>query len=147
VRPRCTTHESGDSEPILSGPAHAVAAIRLSAPPAEGPAIVALLCDHDHRLLLAITVEDAPATGARRVVDLVLSVAESAGVTGIVVGIVRERLGRYLSKAEVAGLGGLVARCEAAGVDLLDVVLVGPRGWRSIYDLADEPVGGEDGPR
>lgn len=142
MRSRCTTHGSGDSEPILAGPAHAVSAIRLSAPPAEGPALVVLLCDHDHRLLLAITVEGAPVSGARQVVDLVLSVSESAGVTGIVVGIVRERLGRYLSKPEVAGLQGLTARCDAAGVDLLDVLLVGPRGWRSIYDLADEPSGG-----
>jgi len=147
VRHRCTSHGPGGpgpSEPILSGPAHAASAIRLSAPPAEGPAVVVLLCDPDHRLLLAITVDGADATAVPRVVDLVLAVADSAGVAGIVVGIVQERLGQYLPKRAAAALVGLEARCAAAGVRLLDLLLVGPRGWRSVWDLAASPPGGED---
>ncbi|MDQ4097465.1 MAG: hypothetical protein M3144_06320 [Actinomycetota bacterium] len=101
-----------------------------------------LLCDADHRLLLAVTVDGASATAVPRVVDLVLAVAESAGVTGIVVGISRERLGQYLPKPDAAALAGLEDRCAAAGVNLLDVLLVGPRGWRSVRDLAAGPPGG-----
>ncbi len=147
MRHRCTTHASGsdDSEPILAGPAHAASAIRLSAPPVEGPAVVVLLCDRDHRLLLAMTVEGAPPSGVRPTVDVVLGVAASAGVTGIVVGIVQERLGQYVPKPEAATLAGLVDRCAAHGVDLLDLLLVGPRGWRSLYHLAEAPEEGEDG--
>jgi hypothetical protein len=77
----------------LSGPDHAAAVIRLSAPPAQGPAIVVLLCDAEHRLLLSVTVDGAPPTSVRRIVDLVLAVAQSGGVAGIVIGIVRERWG------------------------------------------------------
>ncbi len=136
---RCTSHGSDPSGPVLSGPAHAASAIRLSAPPAEGPAVVVLLLDSDHRLLLAITVDGAPPTAVPRVVDLVLAVAQSAGVAAIVVGIVRERLGQYLTKADTAALGGLEGRCTAEGVSLLDVLLVGPRGWRSVRPLASGP--------
>ena len=147
MRHRCTTHESGSgpSEPILAGPAHAASAIRLSSPPVEGPAVVVLLCDRDHRLLLAMTVDGAPPSGVRPAVDVVLAVAPSAGIAGIVVGIVQERLGQYVPKPEAAALRGLVDRCAAAGVDLLDLLLVGPRGWRSLYHLAEAPEGGEDG--
>lgn len=147
MRQRCSTHDPGSdaSEPILAGPAHAAAAIRLSSPPAEGPSVVVLLCDRDQRLLVAMTVEGAPASGVRPAVDVVLGVAPSAGVAGIVVGIVQERLGNYLPKPDVASLRGLVARCAAAGVDLLDLLLVGPRGWRSLYSLAEGSEEGEDG--
>jgi hypothetical protein len=79
-----------------------------------------------------------------RVVDLVLAVSSSAGVSGIVVGIVRERLGQYLPKPDAAALAGLEQRCVSRGVSLLDVLVVGPRGWRSVRHLAAEPAGGED---
>jgi hypothetical protein len=142
VRHRCTSHGSGSSDPILSGPDHAASAIRLSAPPAAGPAVVVLLCDADHRLLLAVTVDGAPPTAVPRVVDLVLAVSRSAGVSGIVVGMVRERLGQYLPKPDAASLAGLEARCAAVDVNLLDVLLVGPRAWRSVRHLAAAPPGG-----
>ncbi len=150
MRHRCTQHdgpEPVDPGPdlVLAGPAHAAAAIRLSAPPAEGPAIVVLLCDGEHRLLLAMAVEGAPPTGVRGVVDVVLGVAGPAGVTGIVVGIVRERLGQYVPKPDEAAVRGLAGHCAAQGVDLLDLLLVGPRGWRSLYHLAQAPGEGEDG--
>jgi len=149
VRHRCTSHGPGfgpgGSEPILAGPAHAASAIRLSSPPAEGRSVVILLCDRDHRLLLAMTVDGAPPSGVRPAVDVVLAVAPSAGIAGIVVGIVQERLGQYLPKPEAASLRGLVDHCAASGVDLLDLLLVGPRGWRSLYHLAEEPGEGEDG--
>jgi hypothetical protein len=105
---------------------------------------VVLLCDAERRILLAVTVDAAPPTAVPRVVDLVLAVSSSAGVRGIVVGIVRERLGQYLPKPDAAALAGLEPRCAAAGVDLLDVLMVGPRGWRSLRHLAVGPTGGED---
>lgn len=141
------SHGSRGGEPVLTGPADAVAAIRLSAPPAEGPAIVVLLCDRDHRLLLAVVVEGAGAEAVRSIIDLVAAVADPAGVAAIIVGIVRDRLGGFLPKREGDGLRGVVTRCEAAGVEMLDVVLVGPRGWRSVFDLAVRPEGDEDGTR
>jgi hypothetical protein len=144
VRHRCATHSSGPSEPVLSSPDEAAAVTRLSAPPSDGPAVVALLCDADHRLILAITLDGAPATAAPRVVDLVLQVAESGGVAGIVLGIVKPRLER-LAPVEASALGGLLTRCQAAGVVLLDVLLVGPRAWRSLRHLAGLPREGEDG--
>lgn len=146
MRPRCGSHGSGGSEPVLAGPAHAVSIIRASTGPSRAPGLVVLLCDADHHLLLAITAEGAPPSAAPRVVDLVLAVAETAGVAGIVVGVVRERLGQYLPKPDVAALHGLAARCEAGGVALLDLLLVGPRGWRSLYDLAAVRPEDEDGP-
>lgn len=141
MRSRCSTHESGapqPSEPVISGPDHAASVIRASAPPPEGPAVVVLLCDSSHRLIIAVTVDGAPPSGAAKVVDLVLSVAGSAGVSGIVVGIVQPRLGQYIPKPDADTLAGLAARCERGGVHLLDLLLVGPRGWRSIRDLAGE---------
>lgn len=144
MRHRCTSHGSGGSEPVLSGPDHAASAIRLSAPPAAGPAVVVLLCDSARHILLAVTVDGATATAVPRVVDLVLTVSSSAGVSGIVVGIVRERLGQYLPKPEAAALAGLEPRCAAAGVTLLELLVVGPRGWRSVRHLAAGPPGGED---
>jgi hypothetical protein len=144
VRPRCPSHSSGSSEPVLAGPDDAAAAIRLSAPPADGPSVVVLLCDADHRLILAITVDGAPATAVPRVIDLVLQVAESGGVAAVVVGIVRPRLER-LSRPEAVALGGLLFRCDAGRVQLLDVLLVGPRRWRSLLHLAAMPGEGEDG--
>ena len=144
MRHRCTSHGSGGSEPVLSGPDHAASAIRLSAPPAAGPAVVVLLCDAGRRLLLAVTVDGAPPSAVPRVVDLVLAVASSAGVTGIFVGIVRERLGQYLPKPDAAALAGLEQRCAGSGVNLLDILVVGPRGWRSVRNLAAGSTGGED---
>jgi hypothetical protein len=123
----------------VAGPSHAAAIVRASSPPAEGPALVALLCDRSHRLLLALTVEGAPPTALPRVVDFVLGVAEPAGVQGIVLAIVRERLGGYLPKPHTQALAGLASRCQTSGIDLLDVLLVGPRGWRSLHDLARAP--------
>lgn len=143
MRPRCNDHDPDSSEPILAGPAHAAAAIRLSAPPAHGRAIVVLLCDPSHRLILAIAVENAPPSSAGQVIDLVLAVAETGGIAGIVVGIVQERLGP-LPIRQATTLHGLAARCRAAGVDLLDVLLVGPRGFRSVQYLAAAPGEGED---
>ena len=145
MRPRCTTHGPGPSDPVLTGPSHAAAAIRLSAPPSDGPAVVLLLCDADHRLLLAIVVEGASAGGVPSVVNLAMEVAEPAGVAGIVVGIVQERLGQYVPKPEAAALAGLADRCAARGIHLLDLLLVGPRGWKSVHHLAAAPAGGEDG--
>jgi len=145
VRHRCSSHGSGSSsEPVLSGPSHAAAAIRLSSPPSDGPAVVLLLCDADHRLLLAVVVDGASAAGVPAVVNLALEVADPAGVAGIVVGIVQERLGQYLPKPDVAMLAGLADRCGARGVALLDLLLVGPRGWKSVHHLAGGPGGGED---
>ncbi|MFP5318788.1 MAG: hypothetical protein ACLGI2_10900 [Acidimicrobiia bacterium] len=149
MRPRCTTHDpsgTGGDEPVVAGPSHAAAIVRASSPPAAGPALVALLCDRSHQLLLALAVEGAPAAALPRVVDFVLGVAEPGGVRSIVLAIVRERLGSYLPRRDAEGLSGLAPRCEAAGVDLLDVLLVGPRGWRSVYDLAAGPGGEDTGP-
>ena len=97
--------------------------------------------DHHH----VFAVEGAPPSGVRGAVDVVLGVAAEAGVVGIVVGIVRERLGQYVPKPEEAALRGLVLHCAARGVDLLELLLVGPRSWRSLYHLAEGPVEGEDG--
>jgi hypothetical protein len=133
-----------EAAPVLSGPSDAARVVRLSVSPDDRQALVLLLCDPDHRLVLAVVVEGAPITSVGAAVDLVLQVAEPAGVIGLVIGIVRSRGGR-LSKAEVASLAGLVSRCEAAGVDLLDVLVVGRRRWRSIWHLAEEPGEGEDG--
>ncbi|MGH9278864.1 MAG: hypothetical protein ACRD12_12270 [Acidimicrobiales bacterium] len=144
MRPHCNNDDPDRSAPILAGPAHAAAAIRLSAPPAHGRAIVALLCDASHRLLLAVAVENAPASSVPQVVDLVLAVAASGGIRGLVVGIVQPRLGP-LPVRQAEALRGLAAGCAGASVDLLDVLLVGPRGFRSVHYLADAPRGGEDG--
>ncbi len=123
----------------MAGPSHAAAIVRASSPPAEGPALVALLCDRSHRLLLALAVDGAPPTALPRVVDFVVGVAEPAGVHGIVLAIVRERLGGYLPKPHAQALAGLASRCQTSGIELLDVLLVGPRGWRSLHDLARAP--------
>jgi hypothetical protein len=117
----------------------------LSAPPSDGPAVVLLLCDPSHRLLLAVVVDGATAGGVPSVVNLALEVAEPAGVAGIVVGIVQQRLGQYLPKPDVASLAGLADRCSGRGVALLDLLLVGPRGWKSVHHLAAAPGGDEDG--
>jgi len=143
VRPRCTSHGPGGPEPVVAGPSHAAAIVRATSPPAQGPALVALLCDRSHQLLLALAVDGALPAAMPQVVDFVLSVAQPAGVKGIVLAAVRERLGGYLPRRDTEGLRGLAGRCSAGGVDLLDVLLVGPRGWRSVYDLAGGP-GEED---
>ncbi|MCA1691785.1 MAG: hypothetical protein LC733_06135 [Actinobacteria bacterium] len=130
--------------PLLAGPADAAAAVRLSMPPGEEHGVVLLLCGPDHRLLLAVAVDRAPITGVGRAVDLVLQVADPGGITGLVIGIVRPH-GGPLSGAEERSLAGLVARCGAAGVDLLDVLVVGRRRWRSLWHLAEAPAEGEDG--
>ncbi len=144
MRSRCQNHSSGSSQPVVASPADAAAVIRLSAPPAEGSSVVVLLCDADHRLILAITVDGASASAVPRVVDLVLQVAEPGGVAGIVIGLVRPRLER-LNRVDAKALGGLLNRCHAGGLALLDVLLVGPRGWRSLLHLAALPGEGEDG--
>ena len=132
------------SGPVLSGPSEAARVIRLSVAREEKRAIVLLLCGARHELLLAVTVDGAPVSALRQAVGLVLQVAESGGVAGLVVGLVRHTGGR-LSSADASALRGLVARCEAAGVDLLDVLVVGHRRWRSLWDLAELPAEGEDG--
>lgn len=140
----CNNHRFGEeASPVLSGPSDAADVVRLSVSPHDQQAIVLLLCGPDHRLLLAVTVDGAPVTGVRRAVDLVLQVAESGGIAGLVIGLVRRRGGR-LSGAELESLAGLVRRCDRAGVDLLDVLVVGRRHWRSLWDLADLPGEGED---
>ena len=145
MRHRCTTHGSDPSEPVLRGPSHAAAAIRLSSPPSDGPAVVMLLCDPSHRVVLAVVVDGATAESVPQAVGLALEVAEPAGVGGIVIGIVRERLGQYLPKPEAAALAGLVDRCTGRGVALLDVLMVGPRGWKSVHHLAAAPGEGDHG--
>lgn len=144
MRPRCNDHDSERPEPILAGPAHAAAAVRLSVPPAEGPAVVALLCDASHRLLLSIAVEAATPSRVPPIVDLVLAVAGPGGIRGLVIGIVQPRLGP-LPIRQASALGGLAARCTGAGVALLDILLVGPRGFRSVQYLAGAGGSGEDG--
>ena len=140
----CNNYPLGEeSAPVLAGPSDAARVVRLSVSPHDRQAIVLLLCGPDHRLVLAIVVEGAGVTSVRNAVDLVLEVAEPGGITGLVVGIVRSRGGR-LSKAEVGSLAGLVSRCDAGGVDLLDVLIVGRRHWRSIWNLAEAPAEGED---
>ncbi|MEW6153503.1 MAG: hypothetical protein AB1673_05885 [Actinomycetota bacterium] len=145
MRHRCTTHGPGSSEPVLQGPAGAVAAIRLSSPPAAGPAVVMLMCDSSHRLLLSVVADGATAAAVPSLVTLALEVAAPAGVSGIVLGVVRERLGSYLPRPEVAALRGVGARCAAGGVDLLDLLMVGPRGWRSVHHLAGGGEGDDHG--
>jgi hypothetical protein len=141
----CNNHPfREEASPVLSGPSDAAHVVRLSVSRQERQAVVLLLCGPDHRLLLTVVIDGAPLTGAARAVELALHVADSAGITGLVVGIVRGRGGR-LSRAEVGSLAGLVARCDAAGVDLLDVLVVGRRHWRSLWHLADLPAEGEDG--
>ncbi len=144
----CNSHPFDDEEadPVLSGPSAAARVIRLSVSPPGRQAIVLLLCGPDHRLLLAVSVDGAPITGVRRAVDLVLQVAEPGGITGLVIGLVRGR-GGPLSGPKLASLAGLVERCDRGGVDLLDVLVVGPNHWRSLWDLADVPGEGEDGAR
>lgn len=139
MRPRCTSHGSDGPEPVVAGPSDAATIVRASSPPAQGPALVALLCDRAHQLLLALVVDGAPPTALPRVVDFVLGVAEPAGVHSVVLAIVRERMGSYLPKPHARALAGIADRCEASGVHLLDVLLVGPRGWRSLHDLARAP--------
>lgn len=142
----CNSHSfEEEAGPVLSGPSDAARVVRLSVPPDGTQAIVLLLCGPDHRLLLAVAVEGASVLGVRRAVDLVLQVADSGGIAALVVGVVR-RHGGPLSRAERAELAGLVRRCEEAGVDLLDVLVVGRRSWRSLWDLADRPAEGEHGP-
>ena len=140
----CNNSRRSEAGPVLAGPSDAAAVVRLSVGSAHKQAVVLLLCDPEHRLLLAITVEGAPVTGVSRALDLVLQVADSGGIAGVVVGIVRGRGGR-LSRAEEASLAGLLTRCDGAGVDLLDVLVVGKRGYRSVWHLAEATVGGEDG--
>jgi hypothetical protein len=146
VNPHCPTADRADGEvaPILSGPPDAARAISLSAPPHDAPAVVALLCDPDHRLILAMVVEGATAEAVPRCLDLVLQVAERGGIAGVVVGIVRGRRGP-LGRRQAGHLAGLVDRCGRAGVDLLDVLVLSPGGWESVWHLAAEPTGGEDG--
>jgi hypothetical protein len=140
----CNNHRRPEvAGPILSGPSDAAKVVRLSASPDVPEAIVLVLCGPDHRVQLTIVVDGAPLAGVRQAIDLVLQVAEPAGVTGLVVGLVRHRGGR-LSRADEWALAGLVARCDAAGVDLLDLLVVGRRGWRSLWHLADVPEEGED---
>ena len=141
----CNNSRRPEAGPVLSGPSDAAAVVRLSVAPAHHQAIVLLLCDAEHRLLLAITVEGAAVTGVGRAVDVVLQVADSGGVAGLVVGIVRGGRGGRLTKAEESSLAGLLARCDGAGVDLLDVLVVGRRGHRSLWHLAEAPAEGEDG--
>ena len=134
-----------EAAPVLSAPSDAARVVRLSVSPLDRQAIVLLLCGPDHRVLLAITVEGAAVISVRPAVDLVLQVAESGGIAALVVGFVRPHGGPF-SRAERAALAGLVRRCENAGVDLLDVLVVGRRRWRSVWDLADRPDEGEHGP-
>lgn len=140
----CNNHRRPEvAGPVLSGPSDAAKVVRLSATPDVDDAVVLVLCGPDHRVVLTVVVDGATVAGVRAAIDLVLQVADTAGVTGLVVGIVRHRGGR-LSRADEWALAGLVARCDAAGVDLLDLLVVGRRGWRSLWHLADLPEEGED---
>lgn len=117
--------------PLLDGAGHAAAAIRLSAPPRDGRAVVALLGDGERRILLAIAVEDVPPTSVPQVVDLVLAVAGAGKVATLVVGIVDERL-PHPPRDVLEALRSLPALCAASEVELLGVLAVGPRGYRSL---------------
>lgn len=145
MNPQCSSHRAGgEVSPVLRSPDEAARVLRLVAPPTHGPALALLLCDAEHRLLMTVVVDGATANGVGRCLDLVLGVAGPAGVVGLVVGIVRPRGGRMAAEQEAA-LSGVADRCTRAEVDLLDVLVVWPGGWRSVWGLAAGPGGQEDG--
>lgn len=145
MRLRCNRRPpAGADRPLVRGPHQAAQLIRLAAPPAAGPAVALLLCDRDHRLLLAVVVEGATAGAVGRALSLVAGVASPTGVAGVVVGIVRSR-GSRLGARQSAGLAGAAEGCARAGVALLDVLVVWEAGWRSVTDLAAGGAGSEDG--
>lgn len=135
---------AGADRPLVAGPDEAARLIRLAVDPPAGPALALLLCDAGHGLVLALAIDGATAGAVGRAVDLVAGVARPGGVEGVVVGIVRPR-GTRLDPAQAAGLSGVADRCSAAGVALLDLLVVGPRQWRSVRALAGAGGAREDG--
>lgn len=145
--PRCRNHRSnGEVLPLLASPADAAEAIRLTAPPEEGAAHVVLLCDAEHRLVVAVVVPSGSPSALDHCADLVAEVADPVGVSSVVVGVVRRRHSP-VGPRQVAALVRLAQRCREVGVDLVDVIAVWPRGWQSVWHLAAGPGDRDHGPQ
>ncbi|MDQ3898080.1 MAG: hypothetical protein M3326_12720 [Actinomycetota bacterium] len=121
--------------PRLEGPDDAVDALRLSAGDPEQESVVVLLCDGERRVVFAVDFAGAPAAVAPDVVDCVLAALVRGRSHKLVVGLFRGP-GRStsLDASDVRAVDDILAACDGAEVDLLDVVVVRGRRWRSALD-------------
>ena len=138
MRKRCSRTDMLSVElvgPRLEGPDDAVDALRLSAGDAEHETIVVLVCDGERRIVVALDFPGAPAAVAPDVVGCVL-----AGLVGgrrhkLVVGLFRgARRSTALDASVVQAVDDLLAACDDAAVEVLDVLVVSGRRWRSALD-------------
>ncbi|MGH9264044.1 MAG: hypothetical protein ACRD1D_05075 [Acidimicrobiales bacterium] len=118
----------------------AVAALRVSST-GDGPeSIVVLVCDRDLRVLLAIDMEGAPASGVATAVGLVLQAV--APESKLIVGLFRAG---DLDRAEVEAVKEAESLCLDHDVDLVDVFVVSECGWDAVDAIAGTGYGDDNG--
>lgn len=124
--------------PRLAGPEDAVAALRLSAPEEPEERIVALVCDEDHRVVLALDFDGAPIAGIPGLVDLVATAAADRPL-GLVLGIFRPGGAPALDGEGEAAAAAAGETCRRSGITLLDTIVISGDRWRSV-PRADQGV-------
>ena len=120
--------------PRLCSSEDAVAALRLSAGTPEGQSVVVLVCDDDQEIVLAVDFAGAGAWETADAVGIVVEAISGRGAMALVVGILVEGLSAELDDDELYAIGEVARICGAAGISLLDVIVVADDEWRSVAE-------------
>ena len=114
--------------PHLWDAEEAAEAVRLSCGWGGRESIVVLVCDEERRVLMAVEFEQASASDATAVVDLMALVLPET--TWLVIGLCRPKGSRFLDRFETEAVQEMADRCEEAGIGLLYLIVANQEGWR-----------------
>ena len=129
--PWCLPHR----HQVLRGPADAVAALEEMLGVPDENLIAVLLLDAEHRIVLA-DFERANVADAPLVLDTYLDIAADGPRSGLVLALMGPAADAFPAHDELILLEQLWRQCDGGNVDLLDVLIVRGREWRSVAELA-----------
>ena len=98
--------------------------------------IAVLLLDAEHRIVFA-DFERANVADAPLVLDTYLDIAADGPRSGLVLALMGPAADAFPAHDELILLEQLWRQCDGGNVDLLDVLIVRGREWRSLAELAD----------
>jgi hypothetical protein len=133
MRTNCSRRQAPN--PLLLSSEDAVAALRWSVGPRAGDALCVLLCAEGPLVVNAVVVDDVSSPRLPKLIDVVLEAVAGTDVEALVVGVLRGG-SAVPTLDDLDAAADAVQACRDAGVQLVDVLLVGARGWRSLGELA-----------
>lgn len=121
--------------PLLWDAEEAAKAVRLSYGWSGRESIVALVCDEERRVVMAVEFEGGAPADAATVVDLMALAAPETN--SLVIGLCRPRGSLFLDRFEIEAVQEMADRCEKTGTGLLYVIVANEEGWRCVPEFGD----------